>query len=114
MRYAAFFLGVTAGVFVLAGAIMGLGIAGVGFLFAAAGPLPRSMGVGFAMILAIATIFIAVAFMFVRDSRPLALLMIVASVGAGIAGGPFALPGALAGMASAVLAYRLDREKSLV
>jgi len=90
MRYAAFFLGVTAGVFVLAGAIMGLGI------------------------VAIATIFIAVAFMFVRDSRPLALLMIVASVGAGIAGGPFALPGALAGMASAVLAYRLDREKSLV
>jgi len=114
MRYLSFFLGVVAGVFELAGAIMGLGIAGVGFLFAAAGPLPPSMGVGFAMILAIATIFLAVAIMFVRDARPLALVLIVASVGAGIAGGPFAVPGALLGMAAAALAYRLDRGKALV
>jgi len=114
MRYAAFFLGVLSGVLVLAGAIMGLGIAGVGFVFAAAGPLPLSMGVGFAMILAIATIFTAVAIMFVRDARPLGLFLIVVSVGAAIAGGPFAVPGALAGMAAAVLAYRLDREKALV
>ncbi|MCU0856705.1 MAG: hypothetical protein MUF63_18120 [Rhodobacteraceae bacterium] len=104
MRYAAFFLGVAAGVFVLAGAIMGLGIAGIGFLFAAAGPLPLSMGVGFAMILAIAMIFTAVAIMFVRDARPLGLFLAVA----------FAVPGALFGMAAAVLAYRLDREKALV
>lgn len=114
MRYAAFFLGVTAGVLELAGAIMGLGIAGVGFVFAIGGPLPASMGVGFAMILAIATIFVAVPFMFVRDARPLGLLMIVASMGAGIAGGPFAVPGALVGMVAAVLAFRLDREKALV
>jgi hypothetical protein len=114
MRYAAFFLGVTAGVLELAGAIMGLGVAGVGFVFAAAGPLPLSMGVGFAMILAIATIFIAVAIMFVRDARLLALFLIVVSVGAAIAGGPFAVPGALTGMAAAALAYRLDREKALV
>jgi hypothetical protein len=114
VRYTAFFLGVTAGVLELAGAIMGLGIRGVGFVFAPAGPLPTSMGVGFAMILAIATIFTAVAIMFVRDARPLGLFLIVASVGAAIAGGPFAVPGALCGMAAAVLAYRLDREKALV
>ncbi len=114
MRYLSFFLGVVAGVFELAGAIMGLGIAGVGFVFAAAGPLSLSMGVGFAMILAIATVFIAVAIMFVRDARPLGLFLIVASVGAGIAGGPFAVPGALAGIAAAVLAYRIDRAKALV
>ena len=70
MRYLSFFLGVVAGVFELAGAIMGLGIAGVGFVFAAGGPLPPSMGVGLAMVLAIASIFIAVAIMFVRDARP--------------------------------------------
>jgi hypothetical protein len=113
MRYLSFFVGVLAGVLELAGAIMGLGIAGVGFLFSAAGPLPPSMGVGFAMILAIATIFLAVAIMFVRDARLLGLVLIVASVGAGIAGGPFAVPGALAGMAAAAIAYRLDRAKAL-
>ena len=105
MRYTAFFLGVTAGVLELAGAIMGLGIRGVGFVFARWRPLPTSMGVGFAIILAIATIFVAVAIMFVRDARPLGLFLIVfASVGAAIAGGPFAVPGALCGMAAAVLA----------
>jgi len=114
MRYLSFFLGVVAGVFELAGAIMGLGIAGVGFVFAVGGLLPASMGVGFAMILAIATIFLGVAVMFVRDARPVGLMLIVASVGAGIAGGPFAVPGALAGITAAVLAYRLDRTKALV
>ena len=114
MRYLSFFLGVLAGVLELAGAIMGLGIAGVGFVFTASGPLPPSMGVGFAIIMAIATIFLAVAVMFVRDARPAGLMLIVASVGAGIAGGPFAVPGGLAGILAAVLAYRLDREKTLV
>ncbi len=114
MRYAAFFLGVVAGVLELAGAIMGLGIAGVGFLFSAAGPLPASMGAGIGIVMAVATVFLAVAVMFVRDARPLALSLIVVSVGAAIAAGPFAVPGALAGMAAAVLAYRLDREKALV
>ena len=114
MRYLSFLLGVVAGVFELAGAIMGLGIAGVGFVFAVGGPLPPSMGVGFALILAIATIFLAVAVMFVRDARPLGLVLIVASVGAAIAGGPFTVPGALAGMLAAALAYRLDRTKALV
>ena len=114
MRYAAFFLGVLSGVLVLAGAIMGLGIAGVGFVFAVGGPLPASMGVGFAIVLAIATIFLAVGVMFVRDARPIGLMLIVVSVGAAIAGGPFAVPGALAGIAAAFLAYRLDRVKALV
>lgn len=115
MRYAAFFLGVLSGVLELAGAIMGLGIAGVGFYFFSwGGPLPPSMGVGFAIILAIATVFLATAVMFVRDARPLALMLIVASVGAGLAGGPFAVPGAIAGLLAAVLAYRIDREQALV
>jgi predicted membrane protein len=41
-------------------------------------------------------------------------MLIVASVGAGITGGPFAVPGGLAGILAAVLAYRLDRKKALV
>jgi len=115
MRYAAFFLGVLSGTLELAGAIMGLGIAGVGFaFFSSAGPLPPSMGVGFAMVLAIATFFLATAIMFVRDARPLALILVVASVGAAVAGGPYAVPGAIAGMAAAALAYQLDRTQALV
>ena len=114
MRYASFFLGLTAGVLELAAAILGLGVAGVGFIFAAGGPLPLSMGVGFAMVLAVATIFLAVGFMFVRDSRPLALFLVVVSVAAGVAGGPFAVPGSLVGVTAATLAYRLDRSRALV
>ena len=114
MRYAAFFFGVLAGVFELAGAIMGLGIARVGFVFGPSAPLPTSMGVGLAIMLAIASIFTAVAVMFVRDARPLGLFLIVVSVGAGLAGGPWAVPGAAAGVTAAFLALRLDRVRPLV
>ena len=114
MRYAAFFLGVLAGVLELAGAIMGLGIARVGFVFGPTAPLPTSMGVGLAIVLAIASIFVAVAIMFVRDARPLGLFLIVVSVGAGLAGGPYAVPGAVAGAAGALLALRLDPVRPLV
>jgi glucan phosphoethanolaminetransferase (alkaline phosphatase superfamily) len=114
MRYTAFFLGVVAGVFVLAGAIMGLGIAGAGFVFSAGGLLAPSLGVGLAIALAIGIVFLATVIMFVRDVRPIALVLLVASIGAGLAGGPFAVPGAIAGIASAVFAYRLDRTKALV
>jgi glucan phosphoethanolaminetransferase (alkaline phosphatase superfamily) len=115
MRYAAFFLGVLSGVLELAGGIMGLGIAGVGFYFFSwGGPLPLSMGVGFVIIVAIATIFLATAVMFVRDARPIALILVVASVGAALAGGPFTIPGAVAGMTAAAFAYRLDRAQALI
>ncbi len=109
MRYAAFFLGIMAGVLILAGAIMGLGIAGVGYSFGGGGIVSASTGVGMAMFLAIATMFLAVLVMFVRDARPLAILLAVAAVGAAVAGGPFALPGALCGVGAAAFAYRLDR-----
>lgn len=108
MRYAAFLLGTMAGVLELAGAIMGLGIARVGFVFGPGALLPTSMGVGLAMMLAIASIFTAVALMFVRDTRPFGLFLVVVSVGAGLAGGPYAVPGAIAGVAGAFLALRLD------
>ena len=113
MRYSAFFLGVLAGVLELAGAIMGLGIAGVGFVFGPQAMLPTSLGVGFAMACAIASIFVATLIMFVRDARPLALFLMVASVGAALAGGPYAVPGALSGALAAALAFRLDPLKPL-
>jgi hypothetical protein len=114
MRYTAFFLGVLAGVLELAGAIMGLGIAGAGFVFSPGGLLAPSLGVGVAITMAIGTIFLATAVMFVRDARPIALILLAASIGAGLAGGPFAVPGAIAGIASAAFAYRLDRTAALV
>lgn len=114
MRYTAFFLGALAGVLELAGAIMGLGIAGAGFVFSAGGPLAPSLGVGVAIAMAVGTIFLATTVMFVRDARPIALVLLVASIGAGLAGGPYAVPGAIAGIASAVFAYRLDRTQALV
>ena len=114
MRYAAFFMGVLAGVLELAGAIMGLGIARVGFVFGPTAPLPTSMGVGLAIVLAIASIFTAVTIMFVRDARPLGLFLIVVSIGAGLAGGPYAVPGAIAGATGALLALRLDPLRPLV
>jgi glucan phosphoethanolaminetransferase (alkaline phosphatase superfamily) len=114
VRYAAFFLGVLAGVLELAGAIMGLGIAGVGFVFGPRALLPTSLGVGFAMACAIASIFAATLIMFVRDARPLAIFLMVASVGAALAGGPYAIPGSLSGALAAALAFRLDPLKPLV
>lgn len=114
MRYGAFALAVLAGVLELAGAIGGLGIRGIGFAFGGGGLLPASLGVGIAITMAIATIFCAVAIMFVRDARPLAAIIVFAAVGAAIAGGPFAAIGGLVGLASAALTFRLDRTASLV
>lgn len=114
MRYGAFFFGVLAGVLELAGAIMGLGIARVGFVFGPDALLPTTLGVGLAMMLAIGSIFTAVAIMFVRDARPLGLFLVVVSIGAGLAGGPYAVPGAVAGVAAALLALRLDPLRPLV
>ncbi len=114
MRYWSFFSGVLAGVLMLAGAIMGLGIAGLGFVFGPQAILPTSIGVGFAMMLAIASIFAAVAVMFVRDARPIGLFLAVIAVTAAIAGGPWVLPGMVAGLVSGTLAYRIDPVQPLV
>ncbi len=114
MRYGAFGLGIAAGVLELAGAIMGLGIAGVAFSFGGGGLFPTTIGVGMAMAFAIGTIFCAVAIMFVRDPRPLGLVIAVASVGAAIAGGPFAAIGGALGLIASWLTFRIDRTGALV
>lgn len=114
MRVSAFLLGVFAGIFELAGSILGLGVAGVGFVFGGGGLLSVSTGVGMAMVLAVATIFAAVAVMLVRDARQLAILIAVAATGAIVAGGPFALPGGLMALGAAWLAFRLDLSAALV
>ncbi len=114
MRYGAFALGILAGVIELSGAIGGLGMRGIGFAFGGGGLIPASLGVGMAITMAIATIFCAVAIMFVRDARPLAAIIVFASVGAALTGGPFAAIGSIVGLASAALAYRLDRSASLI
>jgi hypothetical protein len=112
MRYGAFALGIFAGVLELTGAVLGLGIAGVGFVFGGGGLLSASTGVGMAMLLAVATIFCAVAIMFLRDPRPVGILIAVAAVGAVLAGGPFAAAGGLIGLGAAALTFRLDRNAS--
>jgi predicted signal transduction protein with EAL and GGDEF domain len=114
MRYGAFALGILAGALELAGAIGGLGIRGVGFAFGGGGLIPASLGVGIAISMAIATIFCAVAIMFVRDARPLAAVIVFGSIIAAIAGGPFAAIGGLVGLGSAALVFRLDRRASLI
>lgn len=114
MRYAAFALGILAGALELAGAIGGLGIRGVGFAFGGGGLIPASLGVGVAMTMAIATIFCAVAIMFVRDARFLGALIVFASIVAALAGGPFATIGGLVGLGAASVTLRLDRDASLV
>jgi hypothetical protein len=112
MRYGAFALGILAGVLELTGAVLGLGIAGVGFFFGGGGLLSASTGVGMAMLLAVATVFCAVTIMFVRDPRPVGILIAVAAVGAVLAGGPFAAAGGLIGLGAAALTFRLDRNAS--
>jgi len=114
MRYSAFGLGVAAGVLELAGSILGLGVAGVAFAFGGGGIIPATTGVGIAMSLAVATIFCAVAIMFVRDARPIGLVIAVASVGAAVAGGPFAVAGGGLGLLVAWLTFRIDRTAALV
>jgi len=114
MRYTAFGLGVAAAVFQLAGAIMGLGVAGVGFLFGSGGIAPATVGVGMTLSLAIATLFCAVAIMFVRDPRPLGLVIAVAGIGAAIAGGPWVLFGGGLALAAGGLTFRIDRTAALV
>jgi hypothetical protein len=103
----------TRGVHELAGAIGGLGIRGIGFAVGGGGLIPASLGVGIAISMAIATICCAVAIMFVRDARPLAAIIVFASLVATIAGGPFAAIGGLFGLGAAGLAFRLDRTASL-
>jgi hypothetical protein len=108
VRLASFLLGLFGGVVEVAGAIIGLGVAGVGSLFVSWGVLSASMGVGFAMVLGVATIFGSVGVMLVHDPRPLGILICVAALGAAGAGGPYATLGALMAGASAWLAFRLD------
>jgi hypothetical protein len=114
VRYSAFGLGIAAGVLELGGAIMGLGIAGVAFAFGGGGIIPATTGVALAMTLAVATIFCAVAIMFVRDARPIGLMIAVASVGAVVAGGPFAAFGGGLALLAAWLTFRIDRTAALV
>jgi hypothetical protein len=113
MRYTAFGLGIATGVLELAGAIIGLGVAGVGFTSNGGGLLPATLGVGMVIPLAVATIFCAVAIMFVRDSRPLGLIIAAAALGAVVAGGPFALIGGGVGLLVARLTFRIDRAAAL-
>lgn len=112
MRLASFLLSLFGGVVELAGAIMGLGVAGVGFLFVGGGVLSASMGVGIAMVLGVATIFGSVAVMLVHDPRPVGILIGVAALGAAVAGGPYAALGSLVAGASAWLAFHLDPRAS--
>ena len=114
MRWTAFGLGIAAGVLELAGAIMGLGIAGVAFSFGGGGIIPLTIGVGMAMTFAVATIFLSVAILFVQDARPIGLVILVASLGVAIAGGPWALIGAATGLIAASLTFRIDRTVALV
>jgi len=114
MRYTAFGLGVAAAVLQLAGSIMGLGIAGVGFLFGSAGIASATLGVGMTISFAIATLFCAVAIMFVRDPRPLGIVIVVAGVGAALAGGPWVLVGTALALMSGWFTFRLDRTAALV
>jgi hypothetical protein len=114
VRYGAFFFGVFCGVFILAGSIVGLGVAGVGFVFGPGAAYPASMGVGLAIVFAIAAIFTATAAMFIRDARPLGMFLVVVAVGAAIAGGPWVLPGAALGLLAGALAMRVDPVQPLV
>jgi hypothetical protein len=110
MRYTAFFLAVAAGVGELAGSMMGLGMAGVGFAFGGGGLIDASAGVGIAITMAIGSIFAGVAIMMARDPRPYGVFVGLCAVGAAVAGGPFAALAAVLGLASAVLTLRVDRE----
>jgi hypothetical protein len=114
VRYGAFFLGVLAGVLMLAGGIMGLGIAGAGFVFGPGAPLPTSMGVGIVIMFAIASIFSATLSVFMRDTRPVGVFLVVVAVGAAIAGGPWVTPGAVFGLLAGALALRVDPVTPLV
>jgi hypothetical protein len=114
MRYTAFGLGVAAAVLELTGAIIGLGVAGVGFVFGGGGVLPLTIGVGMAMSLAVATLFCSVPIMFVRDPRPLGLVIAVAGVGSAVAGGPFVMFGAGLALVSGWLTFRIDRTAALI
>jgi len=112
MRLASFLLGLFGGVVELAGAIMGLGVAGVGFMFVGGGALSASMGVGMATVLGVATIFGSVAVMLVQNPRPLGILIGVAALAAAVAGGPYAAIGSVMAGTSAWLAFRLDPRAS--
>ena len=110
MRYTAFFLAVAAGVGELAGSMMGLGMAGVGFALGGGGLIDPSVGVGIAIMMAVGSIFSGVGIMMARDPRPLGVFVGFCAVGAAVAGGPWAALAGGIGLASAVLTLRVDRE----
>ncbi|MFN8629235.1 MAG: hypothetical protein U0838_02630 [Chloroflexota bacterium] len=109
MRYTAFFLAVAAGVGELAGSMMGLGMAGVGFAFGGGGLIDPSTVVGIAIVMAIGSIFAGVAVMMARDPRPYGAFVGMCAVGAAVAGGPWSAVAATLGLASALLTLRVDR-----
>jgi hypothetical protein len=109
MRYVAFFLAVFAGVGELAGSMMGLGMARVGFAFGGGGIIDVSTGVGIAMTLAIGSIFGGVGMMLARDPRPFGLFVGICAVGAAITGGPWTALAAVLGLGAAFASLRVDR-----
>jgi hypothetical protein len=109
VRYVAFFLAIFAGVGELAGSMMGLGMAGVGFVFGGGGAIDASIGVGVAIMFAIGSIFAGVALMLARDPRPFGLFVGICAVGAAVAGGPWAAGAAVLGIAAALASLRIDQ-----
>jgi hypothetical protein len=98
----------------LFGAIVGQGMLGEGMLFGAAGPGTAILGALVGIACALVSLVAGVLLMFVRDVRPLAVLIVVAGLFGSLAAGPQFALGAGVTCIGAVIALSVDRSASLI
>lgn len=113
-RMAAFLAAGFGGTIELFGALLGQGVLGDGALWGLLGPETRSEATIIGFVLGSATIVAAVAVMFRRDARPLAVVIAASGLLGTLAAGTIFGLGAALALVGAVLAARLDRSAPLI
>jgi hypothetical protein len=112
-RFVAFLLALFGVAVMLFGAIYGQGMAGTGMFFGAAGVDTATMGAFIGMAAAGVTLVAAILLMFVRDVRPLVVVLLVAGAVGTLAAGLLFGVGALLALLGSLVALTVDREAPL-
>ena len=112
-RFLAFLAALLGVAGMLFGAIYGQGMAGTGMFFGAAGVDTATVGAFIGIATAGVTLVAAILLMFVRDVRPLAVVLALAGVVGTLAAGLLFGVGALLAILGSAIALTVDREAPL-
>jgi len=113
-RYVAFLVALFGSGFMLFGAMYGQGMAGSGMFFGAAGVDTASMGAFVGIAAAWVSLIATILLMFVRDVRPLAIIILLAGVVGVLAAGTLFAAGALLTFVGAGIALTVRRDAAVV